>query len=66
MGNNADDNTKNFLEAMGQEDVTKALRELIRKELEEQKPKLTKEDIMKEPNRTKRLQLIRENMHLFK
>lgn len=66
MGNNADENTKNFLEAMGQEDVTKALRELIRRELEEQKPKLTKEDIMKEPNRTKRLQLIRENMHLFK
>ena len=31
-----------------------------------QKPPLTKEDIMKEPNRTKRLQLIRENPQLFR
>ena len=66
MGNNADDNTKNFLEAMGQEDVTKALRELIRRELEEQKPPLTKEDIMKVKDTKERQKLIRENMHLFK
>lgn len=61
MGKNED-----ILETMGFEGFTETLRDIIRQELEAQKPKLTKEDIMKEPNRTKRLQLIRENMHLFK
>lgn len=42
------------------------IKEAVSEALEAQKPGLTKEDIMKEPNRTKRLQLIRENMHLFK